>query len=159
MEEDKGKKKYRYTYYTATGKEEIGVDENWYEILRQADKDMYNNNRREEYKSYHLNSYVDDDSGEEHDAWETVADKETVQLESDICATMDENWVLDCLSKRNKYIYEKCVVEGVSQSAVAKELGLTQSSVSRRLIKILHPKNNVCAEKDYPIILKNFSKF
>lgn len=69
MEEDKGKKKYRYTYYTATGKEEIDVGENWYEILRQADKDIYNNNRREEYKSYHLNSYVDDDSGEEYDAW------------------------------------------------------------------------------------------
>ena len=32
MEEDKGKKKYRYTYYTATGKEIIEVDENWYEI-------------------------------------------------------------------------------------------------------------------------------
>ena len=39
MEEDKGKKKHRYTYYTATGKEEIEVDENWYGILRQADKD------------------------------------------------------------------------------------------------------------------------
>ena len=26
MEEDKGKKKYRYTYYTATGKEEIDVN-------------------------------------------------------------------------------------------------------------------------------------
>lgn len=138
MEEDKGKKKYRYTYYTATGKEEIEVDENWYEILRQADKDIYNNNRREEYKSYHLNSYVDDESGEEHDAWEMVADKETLQIESDICAKMDEDWVLDCLSKRNKYIYEKCVVEGVSQSAVAKELHLTQSSVSRRLKKILY---------------------
>ena len=37
MEEDKGKKKYRYTYYTATGKEEIEEDENWYEILRQVD--------------------------------------------------------------------------------------------------------------------------
>ena len=51
---------------------------------------------------------------------------------------MDEDWVLDCLSKRNKYIYEKCVIEGVSQSAVAKELKLTQSSVSRRLKKILY---------------------
>jgi DNA-directed RNA polymerase specialized sigma subunit len=102
---------------------------------------------------------VDDDSGEEHDAWEAVADKDTLQIVSYICAKMDEDWVLDCLSKRNKYIYEKCVIDGVSQSAVAKELGLTQSSVSRRLIKILHPKNNVCAEKDYPIILKNFSKF
>ncbi len=40
MEEDKGKK-YRYTYYTATGKEEIDVDENWYEILRQADKEIW----------------------------------------------------------------------------------------------------------------------
>ena len=28
------------------------MDENWYEIMRQADRDMYNNNRREEYKSY-----------------------------------------------------------------------------------------------------------
>ena len=46
--------------------------------------------------------------------------------------------MLDCLSKRNKYIYEKCVIEGVSQSAVAKELKLTQSSVSRRLKKILY---------------------
>ena len=138
MEEDKGKKKYRYTYYTATGKEEIDVGENWYELLCQADRDIYNNNRREDYKSYHLNSYVDDESGEEHDAWETVADKETLEIESDICAKMDEDWVLDCLSKRNKYIYEKCVVEGVSQSAVAKELGLTQSSVSRRLKKILY---------------------
>ena len=137
MEEDK-EKKYIYTYYTATGKEEIEVDENWYEILRQADRDMYNNNRREDYKSYHLNSYVDDESGEEHDAWEAVADKDTLQIESDICAKMDEDWVLDCLSKRNKYIYEKCVVEGVSQSAVAKELRLTQSSVSRRLKKILY---------------------
>lgn len=51
---------------------------------------------------------------------------------------MDEDWVFDCLSKRNKYIYEKCVVEGISQSVVAKELGLTQSSVSRRLKKILY---------------------
>ena len=41
MEEDKGKKKHRYTYYTATGKEEIDVDEKWYEILSQADKDIY----------------------------------------------------------------------------------------------------------------------
>ena len=138
MEEDKGKKKYRYTYYTATGKEDIDVGENWYELLCQADRDIYNNNRREDYKSYHLNSYVDDESGEEHDTWETVADKETLEIESDICAKMDEDWVLDCLSKRNKYIYEKCVVEGVSQSAVAKELGLTQSSVSRRLKKILY---------------------
>ena len=78
MEEDKGKKKYKYTYYTATGKEEIDVDENWYEILRQADKDMYNNNRREKYKSYHLNPYSDDESGEEHDAWEAVANKDTL---------------------------------------------------------------------------------
>ena len=138
MEEDKGKKKYRYTYYTATGKEVIEVDEKWYEILRQADRDMYNNNRREEYKSYLLNSYIDESSGEEHDAWETVADKETLQIESDICVKMDEDWVIDCLSKRNKYIYEKCVIEGVSQSAVAKELNLTQSSVSRRLKKILY---------------------
>ena len=51
MKENKGKKKYRYTYYTATGKEEIDVDEKWYEILRQEDRDIYNNNRREEYKS------------------------------------------------------------------------------------------------------------
>ena len=51
---------------------------------------------------------------------------------------MDEDWVLGCLSKRNKYIYEKCALEGVSQSAVANTLGLTQSSVSRRLKKILH---------------------
>lgn len=101
MEEDKEKKKHRYTYYTATGKEEIDVDEKWYEILRQADRDMYNNNRREEYKSYHLNSYVDDDSWEEYDAWETVADKETLELEKDICDKIDEDWVLDCLSKRN----------------------------------------------------------
>ena len=91
MEEDKGKKKYRYTYYTATGKEEIEVDENWYKILRQADRDELNNNRREEYKSYLLNPYMDDESGEEHDAWETVADKETLQIESDICAKIDED--------------------------------------------------------------------
>jgi hypothetical protein len=49
MKENKGKKKYRYTYYTATGKEEIDVDEKWYEILRQEGRDIYNNNRREEY--------------------------------------------------------------------------------------------------------------
>ena len=48
MEEDKGKKKYRYTYYMSTGKEEIEVDENWYEILRQADRDMYT--KRQEWK-------------------------------------------------------------------------------------------------------------
>lgn len=54
MEKDKGKK-YQYTYYTATGKEIIEVDENWCEILRQGDRDIYNNNRREEYKSYHWN--------------------------------------------------------------------------------------------------------
>ena len=89
MGEDKGKK-YRYTYYTATGKEEIAVDEKWYEILRQADRYMYNNNRREEYKSYHLKSYVDDESGEEHDAWEMVVDKETLQIESDICDKIDK---------------------------------------------------------------------
>ncbi len=40
MKENNGKKKYRYTYYTATGKEEIDVDEKWYEILSQADKDI-----------------------------------------------------------------------------------------------------------------------
>ncbi len=138
MKEDTGKKKYRYTYYTATGKEEIEVDEKWYEILRQADRDELNNKRREEYKSYHLNPYIDEQSGEEHDAWEMVADKETLEIERDICEKMDENRVLDCLSKRNKYIYKKYVVEGVSQSAVAKELNLTQSSVSRRLKKILY---------------------
>ena len=57
MKEDKGKKKYRYMYYTATGKEIIEVDEKWYKILRQADRDELNNNRREEYKSYHLEPY------------------------------------------------------------------------------------------------------
>jgi hypothetical protein len=51
---------------------------------------------------------------------------------------VDEDWVLDCLFKRNRYIYEKCVVEVVIQSVDAKELGLTQSSVSRRLKKILY---------------------
>lgn len=52
------------------------MDENWCEILRQADRDIYNNNRREEYKSYHLNSYVDDESGEEYDTWETKINKQ-----------------------------------------------------------------------------------
>ena len=66
MEEDKGKKKYRYTYYTATGKEEIDVDEKWYEILRQADK-------------------------------------ETLEIETGISEKMDADWVLGCLSKRNKF--------------------------------------------------------
>ena len=138
MEEDQGKKNYCYTYYTVMGKEEIEVDEKWYEILRQADRDEVNNNRREEYKSCHLNPYTDELSDEEHDAWEMLADKETLRMETDICAKMDEDWVLGCLSKRNRYIYEKCVLEGVSQSAVAKELNVTQSSVSRRLKKMLY---------------------
>ena len=68
MEEDKGKK-YRYTYYTATGKEEIEVDEKWYEILRQEDRDIYNNNRREEYKSYHLTAYPNEINTYTKSAW------------------------------------------------------------------------------------------
>lgn len=138
MEEDQGKKNYCYTYYTAIREEEIEVDEKWYEILRQADRDERNNNRREDYKSYHWHAYIGEHSDEERDAWEMLADKETLRMETDICAKMDEDWVLDCLSKRNKYIYEKCVIEGVSQSAVAKELNVTQSSVSRRLKKMLY---------------------
>ena len=79
MNEDKGKSKY--TYHTAMGKEMIEVDEKWYEILCQADK-------------------------------------ETLEIETDISEKMDADWVLGCLSKRNKFFlfmflffmpfYKKC---------------------------------------------------
>ena len=82
------------------------MDEKWYEILRQADKDERNNNRREEYKSYHLESYIDEVSGEEHDAWEMVVDKEAFEIETDICEKI-KNEKSYGAKNRGVFLYEK----------------------------------------------------
>ena len=111
MEKDKGKK-YQYTYYTATGKEIIEVDENWYEILRQGDRDIYNNNRREEYKSYHLRAFT---------TWFSIYVYGTIQRNAEVVQIKQNENTKSFVDQSNIYVSEKKANEIKHETVVKQE--------------------------------------
>ena len=112
-----------------------------YARLMKRDKKEHNNNHKHDRRYldveryYRQNGEIDEDD-KETNAWECVADKKTLSYANDIIEELDKQALLATLSDSDIKIIE-LYEKGIAQKYIAKEIGKTQSYVSKRLERLL----------------------
>lgn len=132
--------KYAYFYPDGDGLKRVDVTKEVYELLQQADRDEYNNDRSEHRHRGEFPAYTDDYKGNEDDAeydpWWNYPNKKSFGLEDEICEKLDREAVLATLEKEDRRIYHYRIEKDRTQSETAEILGISQSTVSRKLKEI-----------------------
>ncbi|MBR7072625.1 MAG: sigma-70 family RNA polymerase sigma factor [Eubacterium sp.] len=116
-----------YKYITVSGTEQIEISDEWGKILKELDRNEYNNNHTETRRHSTLDNDVDDAE------WLLNEDKNLCRL---LGYNINAERVRETLSKmkpQQREILISIYVEGVTQQEYAKKLGINQSNVSRRL--------------------------
>ena len=86
---------------------------------------------------------LENEDGEEIDFWtDRAEDKRTHYIDDDICEEMDRKAAEKALPPLERYIY-RADREGFTQSEIARELGIDQSTVSRKLDRLYDRMNVV----------------
>lgn len=112
-----------------------------YAELVERDRIEHNNNHKhdrrylDEERYYRQKGEIDEDDRETN-ACECIADKRTLNLENDIIEQLDKQSLLSTLSEADKKIIE-LYDAGIGQKHIAKEIGKTQSYISKRLERLL----------------------
>lgn len=112
-----------------------------YAQLVEQDRQEHNNNHKHDRRYLDVEKYyrqrgVIDDEDDETNAWECVADKKTLCMESDLIEEMDKEAVIKSLPAEDRIIV-KLYEAGIGQKVIAKAIGKTQSYVSKRLERLL----------------------
>lgn len=121
----------KYQYNTVTGPVVIDVDEKWFDILTEYDRQEYNNNHTETRRHSTL------DNGKDDGEWLAYEDKNIEALFSE--PTLEEKLkvALSKLSDEQQRIIDALFFQGKTQTEYAKELGVTQGAISQRLSVII----------------------
>lgn len=114
-----------------------------YKELIEQDRKEHNNNHKHDRRYLDIEKYfrrkgaLDQDDTDEINAWECVADNASLNFEDKIIEELDRKAYISTLSKVDRHILAlyDC---GHSQKEIAKQLGKTQSFVSKRLAKLTH---------------------
>lgn len=122
----------------------IEVSEAEFKALRKRDIKEYNSDRRAHNKKWTADiPRLENEDGEEIDFWTDCAeDKRTHYIDEDICEEMDRREAEKALPPLEQYIY-RADREGFTQSEIARELGIDQSTVSRKLDRLYDRMNVV----------------
>ena len=122
----------------------IEVSEAEFKALRKRDIKEYNSDRRAHNKKWTADiPRLQNEDGEEIDFWSDCAeDKRTHYIEDDICEEMDRRAAVSCLPPLERRIY-RADREGYTQSEIARELDIDQSTVSRKLDRLYDRMNIV----------------
>ena len=116
----------KYYYKTATEVVEIEVSEEWYEKLRQLDREGFNNYRNESMKHLSLN---------EEGPWATYEDNNIEELFQDGKSEEERlHEAIDRLKPAQKEILLMFYFEGKKQEEIAILLGISQQAVSQRIM-------------------------
>lgn len=132
--------KYIYYYPSGDKLEQVEVPEKIYAALKKLDEDEYNDDRSEhrhrtEFPVYH-NDYDDFEDDAEYDPWWNYPDAKTFNLEDKICDRLDREAVLATLDEDDCQIYRMRIEQDRTQAETAEALGISQSTVSRKLKEI-----------------------
>ncbi|MDE6585529.1 MAG: hypothetical protein K2K80_02475, partial [Clostridia bacterium] len=132
----------KFTYYYPIGNkiEKYEVSPRVYKALKKKDKSEYLNDRRQyrhrtNFPIYH-NDYEDMEDDADYDPWWNYPDKKSYTCEDEICEWLDREAAIADYSDEHKAIYRYMLEWGYSQSETAEELGIDQSTVSRKLKEI-----------------------
>lgn len=132
----------KFTYYYPVGNkiEKYEVSPEVYKALKKKDKSEYRNDRRQyrhrtNFPTYH-NDYEDMEDDADYDPWWNYPDKKSYTREDEICEKLDREAAIAAYSDEHKAIYRYMLEWGYSQSETAEELGIDQSTVSRKLKEI-----------------------
>jgi len=120
--------------------EQVTVPEKIYAALKKLDEDEYNDDRSEhrhrtEFPVYH-SDYDDTEDDAEYDPWWNYPDINTFNLEDKICERLDREAVLTTLDEDDCQIYRMRIEQDRTQAETAEVLGISQSTVSRKLKEI-----------------------
>lgn len=112
-----------------------------YAQLVEQDRQEHNNNHKHDRRyldveKYYFQRGIIDEEDDETNAWECVADKKTLCIESDLIEEMDKDAVIKSLPVEDRIIIEE-YERGSKQKEIAEIIGRTQSYVSKRLEKLL----------------------
>jgi len=114
----------KYEYITSTGKTEIEVDEQFYELLVAMDKEEYNSDRRHSRK----HPLPLGDSEYEGDWLEDTRDRI-----SETETRMLFEQAADALTGPQRICFAEVCLYGRTQKSVADELGVAQQTVDRHI--------------------------
>ena len=122
----------------------IEVSEAEFKALRKRDIKEYNSDRRAHNKKWTADiPRMENEDGEEIDFWtDRAEDKRMHYIDDDICEEMDRREAEKALPPLERYIY-RTDREGFTQSEIARELGIDQSTVSRKLDRLYDRMNVV----------------
>lgn len=122
----------------------IEVSEAEFKALRKRDIKEYNSDRRAHNKKWTADiPRLENEDGEEIDFWtDRAEDKRTHYIDDDICEEMDRREAEKALPPLERYIY-RADREGFTQSEIARELDIDQSTVSRKLDRLYDRMNVV----------------
>jgi len=110
----------KYEYVTATGKHEIEVNEQFYDLLLAMDREEYNSDRKHNRRkpvSLEGADYEGDWFADGSDLLAVLIESETI------------NEALSCLSERQQYLITKCCLEGCSYVYLAAQESLTEGAI------------------------------
>ena len=112
-----------------------------YTELVEQDRQEHNNYHKHDRRYLDVEKYyrqrrIIDEEDDETNAWECVADKKTLCMESDLIEEMDKEAVIKSLPAEDRIIIE-AYESGSKQKEIAEIIGRTQSYVSKRLEKLL----------------------
>jgi RNA polymerase sigma factor (sigma-70 family) len=149
------KKRTDYIFYSVDGTRititpgEDEVTEAYIELLHSMDDEEVDKKRREDYQiKAHLEDYKDKDDKEAKDRDKHLADYSTnpehilsqKEKEAEHEDLLDRlRGAMESLTDRQKEIYKLSYVDGLSNVAIAKELGISEAMV-RKHLKKMHTK-------------------
>ncbi len=112
-----------------------------YANLVEQDRQEHNNNHKHDRRYLDVEKYyrqrgIIDEEDDEGNAWEFVANRKTLCIESDLVEEMDKETVLKNLPDEDRIILE-AYESGFTQKEIAKSIERTQSYVSKQLVKLL----------------------
>ena len=120
-----------YKYITVSGTEQIEIGEKWCNILNELDRKEQNNNHTETRRHSTLNNGVDDG------LWLSYKDENIEAMFSDPSMTDRLATAIKQLNEKQQKLLFALFYEGKTQTEYAKEIGVSQQSVSKRLKTIL----------------------
>lgn len=114
-----------FTYKTATGNVTIDVAEEWVAILKDCDRQEYNNDHTETRRHYHLEAleYEGADYGKEDEALERL-------LETDAARSILKP-ALQALTPKQRDVIEAIFYKGVSVKDYATSRGVTGEAITK----------------------------
>jgi len=110
----------KYEYKSVTGKFEVEVDEQLYEVLSEMDRKEHNAERKHYRHNPISLSCVDPD-----EAWM----EDDTNILGDLIDKESVRHILSCLSERQQYLIKECCLEGRTFVDLAREKGVTEGAI------------------------------